>query len=141
MQKSVIVVGIIVVMAIAIYGIFGSKSQKNTETQGSDIKWHTDLDSALQEAKSANKTVFIDFYAIGCSSCQRLDEQTLSDPQVKKKLNQSYVPVKIDIDKNPELVSQFKIYGVPTIVFLNSSGPEIKRHEGYIDQDGLLNQL
>lgn len=141
MQKSVIIIGIIIAAAIAIYAILGSQSQNNVELQSFDIKWYTDLNSALEEAQKSNKSIFIDFYTVWCSACQQLDKNTLSDPAVKEKLNKNYVSVKIDIDKNPELASKYKIYGIPTLVFLNPDGSETKRIEGYIDSNSLLNQL
>ena len=70
MQKSVIIIGIIIVVAIAAYAILGSGSQENVEPQNSELNWHTDLNSALEEAKKTNKPIFIDFYAQWCSVLQ-----------------------------------------------------------------------
>lgn len=141
MQKSVIIVGIIIVIAIAGYALLGSQKQDNTEKQGSDIKWYTDLNAAFQQAQNTNKPIFIDFFASWCSPCQQLDKNTFSNQQVKDKLSSKYVTVKIDVDKNPDLVSKYKIYGYPTMVFLNPDGTEIKRIDGYVDHGTLLNQL
>lgn len=141
MQKSVIIIGIIIVVAIAAYAILGSESQENVEPQNSGLNWHTDLNSALEEAKKTNKPIFIDFYAQWCSYCKKLDENTFSDQQVQEKLKSKYVLAKIDIDKYPNIASDYKVYGVPTIVFLNPNGTDIKRNEGYIGPSELLNQL
>lgn len=141
MQKSVIIVGIIIVIAIAGYALLGSQKQDNTEKQGSDKKWYTDLNAAFQQAQNTNKPIFIDFFASWCSPCQQLDKNTFSNQQVKDKLSSKYVTVKIDVDKNPDLVSKYKIYGYPTMVFLNPDGTEIKRIDGYVDPGTLLNQL
>lgn len=141
MQKSVIIVGIIIVIAIAGYALLGSQKQDNTEKQGSDIKWYTDLNASLQQAQNTNKPLFIDFFASWCGPCQQLDKNTLSNQQVKDKLSSKYVMVKIDVDKNPDLVSKYKVYGYPTMVFLNPDGTEIKRIDGYVDPGTLLNQL
>ncbi len=141
MQKSVIIIGIIVVLAIAAYAILGSQSQKNAETQISEIKWRTDLNSALLEAKKTNKSVFIDFYATWCSPCKLMEQNTYSNPEVIAKLNANYIPVKIDVDKNPQIVSEYKVYGYPTMVILNPNGIEIKRFSGYRDADTFLNEI
>lgn len=141
MQKSVIIIGIIIVVAIAAYAILGSQSQKNDESQNSELNWHTDLNSALEEAKKTNKPIFIDFHAQWCSYCKKLDENTLSDPQVQEKLKSKYILAKIDTDKYPNIASDYKIYGLPTIVYLNSNGIETKRNEGYLGPNELLNQL
>lgn len=120
MQKSVIIIGIIIVVAIAAYAIFGSQSQKNAETQISGIKWSTDLNQALEEAKKTNKSVFIDSYATWCSPCKLMEKNTYSDPEVITKLNSNYVPVKIDVDKNPQIVSEYQVYGYPTNGYFKS---------------------
>jgi len=88
-----------------------------------------------------NRPVFIDFYTTWCSYCKQLDETTLSDPRVQEKLARSYITVKIDADKNSDLASKYGIYGYPTIIILNPDGQEIKRIEGYVDANTLLNQI
>lgn len=141
MQKSVIIIGIIIIAAVAAFIVFGQGSQDTTQTEFSKLNWHTDLNSAFDEAKKTNKPVMVDFSVAWCSYCKELDETTLSDPRVQEKLSKDYVVVKIDADTHPDTASQFKVYGYPTLVFLNPNGEEIKRQEGYIDPDGLLNQL
>ena len=77
----------------------------------------------------------------GALYCKKLDENTFSDLQVQEKLKSKYVLAKIDIDKYHNIASDYKVYGVPTMVFLNPNGTEIKRNEGYIGPSELLNQL
>ncbi len=141
MDRSVIIIGCIVLVAIAAYALLGSETQTNVETSNPNLNWNTDLNSALSEAKATNKPLFIDFYATWCSYCKKLDENTFSDNRVQQKLNSKYVLVKIDTDKNKDITSKYKIYGFPTMVLLDPNGNEIKRIEGYVDADTLLNQI
>lgn len=140
MNKFFLGLGIILVATVVALIVFSQSNIANTQSNV-DIKWHTDLNSALQEAKNTNKSIFIDFYEDGCSYCKELNESTFSDPGVKQKLNQDYVTVQINTDQNPDLSSKYKIYVFPTLVILNSNGQEIKRQEGYIPADQLLNWL
>jgi len=140
MNKLFLGLGIIIVATIVVLTVF-SPSNANNQSNVNDMKWHTDLNSALQEAKNTNKSIFIDFYADGCSYCKELTEKTLSNSIVEKELSQDYVKVKINTGQNPDLSSEYKIYELPTIVILNSNGEEIKRHNGYISADQLLNWL
>ncbi|MBI5680022.1 MAG: thioredoxin family protein [Methanobacterium sp.] len=141
MQKSIIVIGIIVILAIAAYAALGSQNQKNTQNLSNNLNWHTDLNSAIDEAKKTGKNVIVDFYAPWCSACTYLDEDTFQDPQVQEKLNKNYIIAKIDIDRNPDLASKYKVYAVPTIIFMDSSGNEIKRQEGYIPPEEFLQMI
>lgn len=141
MQKSVIIIGIFIVAAVAAYAVLSFQSQKNVEIQNSDLKWYTDLNSAFEESEKTDKTVFVYFYTTWCSACRVFDENTLSNPEVQDRLSKNYISVKIDMDKNPQLASDYKIYSIPTLVFLNSDGSEIKRYGGYMDSKDLLSQL
>jgi thiol:disulfide interchange protein DsbD len=70
-----------------------------------------------------------------------LDDNTFSNPQVQEKLGKNYVIVKINVNENPDLVSKYKIYAFPVMIFLDSEGNEIKRYEGYIPPDEFLNLI
>lgn len=148
MKKSLFVIGTITALVIVIaYAAFGSyyfthyQDQNTTQNESNNLNWHTDLDSAFNEAKQTNKPIFVDFYTTWCTYCKQLDETTLSDPNVQEKLSQNYVVAKIDADKYSEIASSYKIYGYPTLLFLDSNGGEMKRIEGYVDPNTLLNQL
>jgi len=49
--------------------------------------------------------------------------------------------MKIDVDNNPELANSFDINVIPTLVLFDVDGKEIRRSEGYIDANELLNFL
>lgn len=141
MKKPVLIIGFILLIAIVAYATLGSQSENTSQNDSNSQNWHTDLDSALDEAKKTNKPIFVDFYTTWCPYCKQLDEMTLSDPQVQEKLSENYVVAKIDASKYPDIASNYKIYGYPTLLFLDSNGQEIKRIEGYVDPNTLLNQL
>jgi len=88
-----------------------------------------------------DQPAIIDFYADWCSYCGEMDEETFTDPQVKEKLTQNYVLLKVDVDKNPDLSSKYRAYSLPTIVIVDSSGNEIKRIIGYQTPEQLLSQI
>jgi thioredoxin 1 len=147
MKKLLLILGIVIAVILVVYAV--SSSQNKNDLQGSNnlpgqtvkLNWYTDINSALQEAQKTNKQVFIDFYADWCPYCKKLDENTYPDPKVSAKLSQNYVLVKINTDQNPALASQYKVYGLPTMVILNSNGQEIKRISGYLTPEQILNQL
>lgn len=140
MNKLFLGLGLIVIATVVVLTFF-NPSSKDSAQSPADLQWHVDLNSALQEAKTTNKSVFIDFYADWCSYCKELNQSTLSDSGVKKKLSQDYIAVEINTDKNPSLASKYKVYELPTLIILNSSGEEIKRHEGYLSANELLNWI
>jgi thioredoxin 1 len=144
MKKLLLILGIIIAAILVVYAVSSSQNNNNFTSSNQsqvELKWYTDLNSALQEAQKTNKQVFIDFYADWCPYCKELDKKTFPDTRVSAKLAQNYVLVKINTDQNPDLASQYKVYGLPTMVILNSNGQEVNRISGYVTPEQLLNQL
>jgi len=137
-MRFIIILALIIVLVIGAFFISNSQ-QNNSIIENSDLKWNDDYDTALKEAKQNNKPVLIDFYAEWCGACKLLDQDTFSNPEVIEKLGSDYVLLKVDVDRNPELASQYQIYSLPTIVITNSQGQTIRRQEGYIPPDQFLN--
>lgn len=133
----VVIIISLLVLVLSIHTLTSNETESNT----SSIQWGNDLNQAMEEAKKSNKTIFIDFYADWCSYCGDMDEETFTDPQVKEKLTQNYVLLKVDVDKNPDLSSKYRAYSLPTIVIVDSSGNEIKRIIGYQTPEQLLSQI
>ena len=87
------------------------------------------------------------FSANWCIPCLELDRQTFTDKTVIEKMNQLQ-RYKVDLthydsDESRQLREQYRIAGVPTIVFLNNSGQEIpnERVVGYISPDDLVDKI
>ncbi|NOY65141.1 MAG: thioredoxin fold domain-containing protein [Nitrospirae bacterium] len=88
------------------------------------------------------------FYIDGCSWCEKMDK-ILEDSSIKRILsNTTLVKIKvngkkrIDGDKTEEqLAKQYNIKGVPTIVFLDSSGEELLRVPGLLSKEDFKDVL
>jgi len=94
--------------------------------KGVAVQWKK-YDAAAVTA-SAGKPVVIDFFATWCIPCKELDEKTFSDAGVAKDLNR-FTRIKADLTNNQdplvqELTKRYSIVGVPTVVFIDSSGHE-----------------
>jgi thiol:disulfide interchange protein DsbD len=101
------------------------------------VKWDKYDAKAISAATAQKRPVVIDFYADWCLPCKELDAKTFTDPSVIAEMNR-FVRVKADLTlaNNPEtqaLAKQYSVVGVPTIVFIDSSGREVSslRLTGY----------
>lgn len=131
MKKILFALIVLAIFTVALSATFADNTLNNT----------TDFEKAIDDAKTQNKSIMLVFDQKNCVYCDMFKEDVLSNSDVISKLNEDYITVIIDINKEPQLASQFKIYGTPIIVFLDSNQNEIERIEGYVDADEFLNTL
>lgn len=98
------------------------------------------LDDALAQARREGKPLLIDFYAVWCLPCQRMDKETFADAKVKDVL-QKVVLLKIDTDKDPTLSEKFGVVGLPDFRLIKPDGKEFRRLRGFQKADKFLRDL
>ena len=86
-------------------------------------------------ASVATTPLLVDVYATWCGPCQLMSKQ-LTD--VAEELGDSIRIVKLDSDQYPDIASQLRIQGLPTIILYGSNGTEMKRVEGAMMKDQLI---
>jgi thioredoxin:protein disulfide reductase len=95
----------------------------------SELTWQHYDQASMLGAPAAQPAV-IDFYADWCIPCKELDAKTFNDKGVAAELKR-FRRVKADLTlpddpKTKALTRQYSIVGVPTIVFLDSHGNELR---------------
>ena len=79
-----------------------------------------------QQVLQGAKPAVVDFYATWCPPCRML--APLLD-QMAERYGDNVQLVKVNIDESPELASQYRVSGVPTLVFF-FGGNEVDRVVG-----------
>ncbi len=110
------------------------------------IEWKT-YQQALNLAKKDNKPVFIYFYSESCEYCRAMSANVFSDSHIAKIVNGNFVPVKVDVMKNTEIVKKFipvfkekKVYFVtPSYIILDPNGNVIGIENGYLEKTDFEN--
>src|SRR6266478_9719023 len=100
-----------------------------------DLKWRSDYNSARKEANEKNLPILIDFGTSSCFWCRKLDESTFRDPRVVALMNERFVPLKIDAEREVHLTNHLRIESYPTIVLATSEGKILSYVKGFQDAE------
>lgn len=95
-------------------------------------------DTFKTEVLDTKGVVFIDFYADWCGPCKfttPIIEELSNDPEYK---NIKFV--KIDVDKNQELSSNYNIFSIPTFLIFKDGKP-VNQMTGARDKTGFIAEI
>lgn len=93
--------------------------------------------SSFKELINSDTPVLVDFFATWCGPCQMLMPVL---KQVKENMGERVTILKIDVDKNQALATQFQVRGVPTMV-LFQNGKQIWRQSGVLTKDEIIRTI
>ena len=93
-------------------------------------------DSFKKEVLEERKTVLVDFYADWCGPCKMLSPVIAS----VAKENDDIKVVKINIDQEQDLATEYNIMSIPTLLVFKN-GKETNRTIGFVDKSEILDLL
>jgi YHS domain-containing protein/thioredoxin-related protein len=99
------------------------------------IAWRDDYGSALEEAKAANRFLWIQFTGPWCPNCTRMEHDSFPHPSIIEHARQSFVPLKLQSDIHEQLALQFNLSGLPATVLVAPNREIVAVHQGYLGPD------
>ena len=92
------------------------------------------MKSSFQNLINSETPVLVDFFATWCGPCKALAPIL---KQVKSELGEAVKIIKIDVDKNQSLATQYQVRGVPTLL-LFQNGNQLWRQSGVLQPNEII---
>jgi thiol:disulfide interchange protein len=108
-----------------------------------EIAWNN-FDQGIARSKSENKKIYLHFYADWCGACRIMENKTFKDPAVIAYLNENFIPIKVNADREQEAAALFRVRALPDNWFITQDGNPIGHRAGYITPvqlNGILKML
>ena len=105
------------------------------------IYWQSNPQQAANQAAHENKLVMLHFTADWCGPCQTQKRFVFSNPTVAQTVNQSVVPVLVDIDVNRQLAGELGVKSIPFDVFLTPGGEVVSKRSSPTDSQNFMRMV
>jgi thioredoxin-related protein len=106
-----------------------------------DVRWRSDYNIARREAIEKDRPLILDFVTQNCFWCKKLDASTFRDPTIVTVLNDRFIPLKVDAEKDPLLAQALRVNLYPTLVLASADGKILGTLEGFVTPDKLIDHL
>ena len=104
------------------------------------IKWYA-YEEGMVLGKAEKKKVYLHFYADWCGFCGKMNKETFQNANVISKLNDIFISIRVDTDKEMETAVKYGVRGLPANWFLMETGQPIVNIPGFIAPDAMLSLL
>jgi uncharacterized protein YyaL (SSP411 family) len=94
----------------------------DSHATASPVQWLEWGPEAFSRAHREDKPILLRISAMWCHWCHVMDDTTDSDPEVARRVNEWFVPVRVDNDERPDVNDRYNLGGWPTTAFLTPDG-------------------
>jgi uncharacterized protein YyaL (SSP411 family) len=76
-----------------------------SQHEDNPVNWQPWDDTALDAASETNKPIFLSIGYSACHWCHVMEEESFQDEAVAQRLNENFVPIKVDREERPDIDS------------------------------------
>jgi thioredoxin-related protein len=98
---------------------------KAGSAESDQIKWYSYAEG-VSLGKKDGKKIFLHFYADWCHFCTEMKKNTFTDKDVISELNQNFVSILVNADKEKKIAGNYFVRGLPANFFLTVDGNKIQ---------------
>jgi hypothetical protein len=86
------------------------------------VEWNEWGERAFDVAQQTGKPLLLSLVASWSADCRAMDAATYGEPRIAANVNDGFVPVRVDADRNPQIRERYNMGGFPSTVFLTPQG-------------------
>jgi len=105
------------------------------------INWQPDLHTAHGVAVKEQKPILLVFGAEWCGFCKKLEQTTLADRDLAKYINETFVAVHLDADKDTRACEILSISSLPCTAVLSADAELLEKFVGYCEKGDYYKKL
>ena len=107
-------------------------SAPGTVTSAPDpVAWSPWSPQAFARARAQGKHLLVSVQASWCHWCHVMNERTFAAPEIRRRLAEGFVAIKVDSDARPDLAERFADYAWPATVLLTPDAQVVVAIRGY----------
>jgi len=108
--------------------------------EASPLRWYS-FEKGMEASSQQGKKAFVFFRADWCKYCHTMETETFRNPEVVAYLNENFIAVRVDTDREQELSTMFRVQGLPDTWFFSENGDVIGHRPGYIPPETFIKIL
>jgi uncharacterized protein YyaL (SSP411 family) len=125
------VVAGILVGATGYRAIVAADDPQSGTAEAESIHWQPSLKAAHKIAVRENKPLLLVWGADWCGFCKKLEGETLAHPALAKYINETFVAVHLDYDKDEKVRDILEVERLPCTIVLTPQAEQLERFEGF----------
>ena len=128
------------VLTLLVFLVFSGERSGSGGSSAAPIAWGENYEEAVERAGEDGKLVLMEFFAEWCGACEAMERTTFADDRVRDAVG-AFVPLKVDVDKQPHIAQLYGIESLPTTVIVEPSGEPVAGVVGYMQSEDFLEWL
>ena len=93
--------------------------------RSASINWVEDYEQGIRLAAQLNKPVLLAFFKQNTRFCTDIQQNTYNNSAVKKYVEENFVPILIDVDKQPAIAKRYNVGYYPTHYLRKADGDKV----------------